>query len=197
MAETATDLRLSYAEYLAMETASEVRHEYVAGMLYAMSGGKPVHARLAAAVIHALSASLAGSPCATYTSDLRVYIPADGRSTYPDITVICGPVEHADADPDAAINPTVIVEVLSDSTEGYDRGEKFAAYRLLPSLQDYLLVRPDAAVIEHFRRSNDAEWVLRAAGAGEHVQLSMGAGVAVDDVYAGVELLEKRARARA
>lgn len=195
MAQPAADVRLSYPEYLAIEAESEVRHEYVGGLLYTLSGGKPVHARLAASVIHSLGAALAGGPCATYSSDLRVYIPADGRSTYPDVTVICGPVEHVDTDPDAAINPTALVEVLSDSTESYDRGEKFAAYRLLPSLQEYVLVRPDAVVIEHFRRSG-GDWLFRAVGAGERLELSMGTSLSVDEIYAGVELLPPRVRPR-
>lgn len=189
----AADLRISYAAYLLLESKSEVRHEYVDGTLYAMSGGKPVHARLASAVTEVLGPALRGGPCATYSSDLRVYIPADGRSTYPDLTVICGPVEHHPVDPDAAINPSVIVEVLSDSTEAYDRGEKFSAYRTLPSLADFVMLLPDAVRIEHFQRRDGGQWVFRACGPGDVLALASGATLAVDDVYAGVELLPRRA----
>lgn len=194
MAQPARQVRHAYAEYLAFEAESEVRHEYVDGEMYAMSGGKPVHARLAVTFGRVVEAALLGGRCATYSSDLRIYIHAEGRSAYPDLSIVCGPVEHHPADPDAAVNPSVIVEILSDTTETYDRGEKFAAYRLLPSLRDYVLVRADARIIEHFQRTDDGAWLMREAGAGEWVELSIGARFALDEVYAGVDLLPPRRR---
>lgn len=183
--------RLSYLEYLEVEATAEVRHEYVDGELYAMSGGTPAHALLAANTIFELRVAHRGGPCAPYTSDLRVYVEAEHRAAYPDVTVLCGPPVHAPADPDAVTNPTVLVAVLSDSTERCDRGEKFRVYRQLPTLRDYVLVSQTEPYLEHFARNDDASWTLRTAGPGEAVTLSTGAVLAVDALYAGVTLSPK------
>lgn len=184
MAELAPN-RMTYEGYLAAERASDTKHEYLRGEVYAMAGGTPTHAGLAMAVGVALSNALSGRPCRVYGSDLRVRIDATDMSTYPDLTVICGRFEGADIDADAATNPILIVEVLSDSTEAYDRGEKFAHYRRLPSLREYLLVSQREPRLEAYAKNAEGAWVLSEAGAGETLALRSLEGVRlqIDDLY--------------
>lgn len=184
MAEPVELGRMTYAEYLALERASEAKHEYVNGHVYAMAGGTPDHGRLAMNVGGILRAALAGRPCAVFSSDVRVRIEATGRSTYPDLSVVCGHLARADDDADAITNPVVLVEVLSDSTEASDRGDKFAHYRRLPSLREYVLVSQRAERIELFRRGEVGGWVLSEAGRGEVVRLeSIDVVLSVDEAY--------------
>jgi Uma2 family endonuclease len=174
---------MTYAEYLAAERTAEVRHEYLRGEVLAMAGGTPEHARIAANVIAALTTSLRGKPCAVFTSDLRIRIENTDRSTYPDVSVVCGKREAARDDEDALTNPTVVVEVLSDTTEADDRGEKFAHYRRIPSLRAYVLVSQRTPRIEVYRREGD-EWILSEATSGQVARLvSIGVELSVDDVY--------------
>ena len=148
-----------------------------------MAGGSPEHARLAANVIGKLRAALRGRPCAMFTSDARVRIEATDRATYPDVTVVCGRLEHAPEDPHSITNPVVIVEVLSDATEADDRGEKFTHYRRLVSLREYLLVSQRARRLEVYRRRDD-RWLLDEAGAGETLRLdSIDVALSVDEIY--------------
>jgi Uma2 family endonuclease len=116
--------RMTYAEYLAAETVAEVRHEFLNGEVWAMAGGTPQHGALAVSMTLALGAALRGKPCRGFSSDVRVRIPDTGLSTYPDLSIVCGELETAPDDKDAITNPTVLVEVLSDSTEAYDRGAR-------------------------------------------------------------------------
>ncbi|WP_258182782.1 Uma2 family endonuclease [Enhygromyxa salina] len=178
-------MRMSYADYLAAEEASETKHEFLRGQVYAMAGGTPEHAGLAGAVIAELSAALRGRPCRVFSADLRVRIEATDLSTYPDVTVICETLERSELDANAATNPTVIVEVLSDSTEAYDRGEKFAHYRRLPSLREYVLVSQREPRIESYFKNAAGVWVLSEAGAGETLALASldGVSLATDLVY--------------
>ena len=122
----------TYEEYRRFEDTNPARHEYVDGQILAMAGGTPAHARLQAAVLFALERRLEGRPCQPFASDLRVKVVATGVATYPDVTVVCGSVETDAEDPRAVTNPTVVVEVLSDSAEAYDRGDKFEHYRQIP-----------------------------------------------------------------
>ena len=122
----------TYEEYRRFEDTNPARHEYVDGQILAMAGGTPAHARLQAAVLFALERRLEGRPCQPFPSDLRVKVVATGVATYPDVTVVCGSVETDAEDPRAVTNPTVVVEVLSDSAEAYDRGDKFEHYRQFP-----------------------------------------------------------------
>ena len=181
---------VSYAEYLAMEEKSLTKHEWLDGVVYdmaalGMSGGTPEHSGLAAAIGVLLGVQLRGKPCRVFSSDLRVRVPATGISTYPDLAIVCRKLETADDDPHAATNPTVIVEVLSGSSEAYDRGKKFAHYRRIPSLREYVLVAQDEPRIEVFRRNETGQWELaQEAGAGESAALaSIGCTLAVDEVY--------------
>lgn len=177
--------RMAYAQYLEAELASVTKHEFLRGEVYAMAGGTPEHAALAGAIIAELSVALRAHPCRVFTSDLRVRIDATDLSTYPDVTVICGTLARSDVDPHAATNPVLIVEVLSDTTEAYDRGEKFAHYRRLPSLREYVLVSQREPRLESYRRTTAGQWLLSEAGAGEVLTLTSLEGIelATDVIY--------------
>lgn len=179
MAEPAPT-RLSYVQYLETEASAEVKNEWLRGEVFAMAGGTPNHARLAAAIIAALSRLLADRPCEVFTSDLRVRVEATDLSTYPDVTVVCGELQTSPIDPNAITNPTLIVEVLSESTEAYDRGEKFAHYRRVPSLREVVLVSPSEPRLESYARNDMGEWVLHEAGAGELLSLRSLAGAVLE-----------------
>ena len=179
--------RYSFAEYRQLEAASVTKNEYFEGYILAMAGGTPEHSRLAAAVITQLENQLEGKPWAPQTSDMRIRIPATGLATYPDVSVVCGPLERDPEDADSVTNPVVIVEVLSKFTEAYDRGEKFYQYRQLASLQHYVLVSSGVNRIEHYERTAST-WALHTAGPGAAVVLtSIGCTLSVDAVYRGVE----------
>jgi len=184
MSTTARRLHYTYAEYLALEEESSVRHEYLDGEIYAMAGGSPDHAALAAAVIGNLASQLPPA-CRTFTSDLRVRIEATGLSTYPDVAVVCGRTMRAADDALAVVNPLLIVEVTSSSTEEYDRGEKLRHYKQLPSVREILLVSHREPRLTLSRRDGDG-WTQLEAGRGESIALeSVGARIAVDDLYRG------------
>lgn len=175
--------RLTYDEYLALEAQGPVKHEYLRGVAWAMAGGTIEHARLQAAVVGELRAALAGEPCVVLSSDGRVRVDATDRTTYPDASVVCGPRVTSPVDRHAITNPKVLVEVLSSETERDDRGEKFAYYRRLDSLEEYVLVSQDERRIEVFRRTPEG-WILSEALAGERIALgSIGVVLDVDAVY--------------
>lgn len=176
--------RLTYPEYVAAEAQSEVRHEFLDGCVYAMAGGTPEHAALAAALTRELGTALRAKPCRVFSSDLRVRVRATGLTTYPDLSVVCGKLETAADDPHALLNPIVLVEVLSESTEAYDRGTKAAHYRRIASLQEYVLVAQSEPLIEVHRRNERGHFELIEARAGEHAELaSLGVTISVDAVY--------------
>lgn len=175
---------MSYEEYLAAEASAQRKHEYLHGEVYAMAGGTPEHAALAMQVGAQLTIALADKRCRVYSSDLRVRVDATDLTTYPDLTVICDHFEPSPVDEHAAANPVLIVEVLSDSTEAYDRGEKFAHYRRLPSLREYLLVAQREPRLEVYRKNERGQWTLDEAGKGEQLELrSLGVTLATDLVY--------------
>jgi Uma2 family endonuclease len=148
-------------EYLAGEGTAVGRSEYLNGEIFAMSGGTPRHSRIASNLGAVLNHALLNGPSIVYTSDLRIKIPATGLYTYPDLSVVCGPEEYAEeGGSPSLVNPTVLVEVLSPTTEAYDRGEKARHYRALPSLEEYVLIAQDRPRIEQFRR-HGAVWVSR------------------------------------
>jgi Uma2 family endonuclease len=175
---------LTYAQYLALEESSEIKHEYVAGHVVAMSGGTLEHARLAMSLGRLLGNALEGRPCVVLSSDARVRVSETNLGAYPDLTVACGKLETASEDKHAVVNPTVIVEVLSESSEAYDRGVKFAHYRRLASLREYVLVSQTEPRIEVFRREANGTWTFFDVTAGQTLTLtSVDARIAVDDVY--------------
>jgi Uma2 family endonuclease len=176
--------RSSYAAYLALEAEAEQRYEFVDGVVYAMAGGTPEHSRLAIGVASELRAALVGLGYAVYGSDLKIRIDATNRTTYADVAIVCGPEVTSAIDPHAITNPTVIIEVLSPSTEASDRGEKWRHYQRLASLREYVLVSQGEPYVEVFRREGE-EWVLRTFVAGQSVELpSQGVRVSVDAIYA-------------
>lgn len=180
-------IRYTYGDYLALEASSNVKHEFLDGQIYAMAGGTPEHAALAAAVIGLLFADLRGGPCRAYDADLRVRTPT-GLATYPDVTVVCGASERDATDRQAVVNPTLIVEVLSRSTEEYDRGDKFEHYKSVATLQQYVLVSHRGRRIDVWTRQQGGAWTLTTASDGEVASLaSIDATLPVRDLYAAAD----------
>lgn len=162
MASPATAAYYTAAEYLALERRATYKSEYVNGHIIAMSGASRRHNLIAANISRELSSQLRGRPCESYISDMRVRVSETGLYTYPDVVAVCGDIRFADEQTDTLLNPAVIVEVLSASTEAYDRGDKFAHYRRLASLHDYVLVSQDAVRVEHYVRQGE-KWLLSEA----------------------------------
>jgi len=176
----------TYFEYLAHEEASNVKHEYLDGEIYAMAGGTPTHAELSVAVASTLRAQLEGKRRRVFSSDLRVRVAATGLATYPDVTVVCGPLERDEESRETILNPTVVVEVLSGGTERYDRGEKFRHYKQIPTLQEYVLLSQKETLVEVWRRKGDA-WTQQEAKAGERLEIeSIDCELVTDELYQGV-----------
>jgi len=165
--------------------------------VYAMVGGSLPHSGLAVAIAAELRSLSRARGCQVFSSDAKVRVRATGLVTYPDVSVVCGPIERDPDDRNAITNPSVLVEVLSESAEGYDRGAKFAHYRELPSLCDYVLVSQYERRVEVYSRDAHGLWALREARAGEEVPLSAmsGAALVLDRVYEGVELEPRPPRA--
>jgi Uma2 family endonuclease len=174
--------------YLVRERAATERSEYVNGQVYALSGASRVHNLIAANLIRELSTRLRGRPCETYGSDMRVKVSPTGMYTYPDVVVACGEPRFEDAHVDTLLDPTLIVEVLSDSTEAYDRGHKFAHYRRLASLREYVLVAQHHPIIERFELQGEFWTLTDAIGLDATIELaSVGCTLALRDVYDRVE----------
>jgi Uma2 family endonuclease len=182
MSPTARRLHYTYGQYVALEEESSIRHEYLDGEIYAMAGGSPDHAALAAAVISLLRPQLPPG-CRVFTSDLRVRIPATGLSTYPDVAVVCGRTTRASDDPLAVINPVLLVEVTSDSTEDYDRGEKLRHDTQLSSIREVVIVSHREPRVTLHRREG-LEWTAIEVRHGARIVLeSVAAQISVDELY--------------
>lgn len=177
--------RHTYAQYAELERYSNVKHEFLDGEIYAMAGGTPDHASLAAQVLRALGNALDDQPRRVFTSDLRIFVEAPGLATYPDGSVICGEVQHHAPSPkDTALNPTVLLEVTSDSSESYDVGEKFEYYRTIPTLRDYIIVSHRERRITLYSRDIDGTWSKQVGLATGRVQVPSARTVlVVDDIY--------------
>lgn len=185
MGDAAIIQRMSAPEYLEWERKQVEKHEYHRGEVFAMAGGSPRHNLLSATAIVALHAALRGKRCHVLSSDQRVVAEPGQRYVYADAVVVCGGAQMEPERHDALANPSVIVEVLSPSTEAYDRGQKWEAYQRLASLTDYLLVSQTSARVEHFQRETDGSWRYRVLGAGDSITLANGASVSVDAIYEG------------
>ena len=148
-------------EYLRIERAAEWKSEFIDGEMFAMSGASHRHTIITANLIRSLGNQLLNGPCTVSSADLRVATDRRRHYTYPDIVVVCDPPQYVDGQLDTVTNPTLIAEVLSDSTEKYDRGGKFERYRAVPSLSEYLLVAQDRVHVELFSRQTDGRWSLR------------------------------------
>lgn len=182
--------RYTWNEYLALERDANTKHEFFAGEIFAMGGGTPEHSAIAVKIASQLDAQLEGKECRVFNSDLRVRVLATGLGTYPDVTVVCGPLEFAPDAPDTLVNPVVIVEVLSASTEEYDRGAKFDNYRQISSLREYVLVSQRERLVEvHRRQAAGVPWSRVEARIHGVARLeSIGCDLTVDRVYAGLSL---------
>ncbi len=175
--------RLTYAEYVTLEASSETKHEYVGGAVVSMAGGSIEHGRLVSRLTALLSEALTGRPCIVLPADVRVRIRSADRATYPDVYIVCGNLERDPDDDHAIVNPLLIVEVLSDSTAEADRGDKFADYRRLRSLREYVLVSQRERRIDVYHRDG-RRWVLEEHTDSEELRLeSVGVVLRVDDVY--------------
>jgi Uma2 family endonuclease len=154
---------LNPAEYLALERAAETKSEYLDGEMIAMTGASYRHSLITLNIGAELRQQLKGRDCTVHTTDLRVLVPATGLYTYPDVIVVCGEAALADEFLDTLTNPTALIEVLSPSTEGYDRGRKFEHYRSLDSLREYLLVSQEEPKVEQYVRQDDERrWLFSA-----------------------------------
>ena len=150
---------MSPGEYVDLERKSEIRSEYIGGRMFAMSGASRRHSLIVGNLHGEIRSQMRGRRCEVHANDMRVKVSPTGMYTYPDIVAVCGEARFEDEHVDTLLNPTVIVEVLSESTEAYDRGEKFAHYRRLETLREFVLVAQDKIRIEHFRREGE-EWIL-------------------------------------
>lgn len=182
--------RLTPVEYLAIERTALTKSEFYDGEIFAMAGGTAVHSLIGTNVTGEFRNQLRGKNCVPYNADLRIQVQATGLFTYPDLSVICGPLQFADAD-DTITNPSVLVEVLSPSTEAYDRGQKFLHYRQIPSLREYLLVSQREPLLELFVRQENNLWSLReAAGLAARLDIpSLEITVSLAEIYANVDFL--------
>ncbi|GAB4416060.1 MAG: Uma2 family endonuclease [Bacteroidia bacterium] len=188
MGEAATTLRLSIADYLEMERSADTRHEYHQGEIFAMAGGTQRHSILGNAINTELNLICRNTGCIPFNGDMRIRIEAEDRFLYPEASVVCGPVQTSRQDKDAITNPILIAEVLSDSSEAYDRGEKFRLYRTLPSLREYVLIDQKQPLTEVFSLEADGTWRYQVCqGADAQVALhSLGATIAMRDLYRNV-----------
>jgi Uma2 family endonuclease len=177
--------RYTYAQYVALEKESPTKHEFFDGEIYALAGGSEDHSALAAKVIVALAGALGDRPCRVHTSDLRIYVEAVGLATFPDGSVICGPLQQHTPSPDAtALNPMILLEVTSDSSEEYDTGAKLANYQTIPTLREVILISHRERRITVHRRDATGKWGMRVAIAGGRVGVeSLDTELIVDTIY--------------
>jgi Uma2 family endonuclease len=182
---------LTPEQYLELERAVPEKHEYIDGDMVAMSGGSPAHSSIAANLIRKLPLNIGDRRCRIFTSDLRVSVYWSRLITYPDVTVVCGKPEYTDEKRDTVANPTLLIEVLSPSTEAHDRGKKANLYRFIPSLLEFLLINQCPVEIDHYRRLPDGTWqIVALREMSDSVQLdSLGCSFPVAEVYEGIESL--------
>ena len=180
-----TQPKLSLEAYLAWEEDQAEKHEFYRGEVFAMVGGRRAHGRVVSNLNRRLSEALDGSPCQVFTENLKIQV-ADDTVLYPDVFVTC---DKADLATDRIFTaPTLVIEVLSPSTQAYDRSQKFALYRRIPALQEYILVDPDTRRVEGFRRGADNLWVLHDMSDGDMLEAaSLGLRVPLAEVFAGME----------
>ena len=193
----ATKRRLTEAQFLEQERRAEFKSEFFEGEVFGMAGGTRNHALIGTNLIAALHSALEQGPCLTYNADLRVKIDATGLLTYPDVSVVCGPEHYLDTEKDTLLNPTLLAEVISESTEAYDRGTKFFHYRLIPSLRHILFVSQREARIEAYTRV-EGQWVLsETAGPEAWLNLpGLGIRLPLSKVFANVDFTPPPIRLR-
>ncbi len=182
--------KISIEEYLEMENAAVEKHEFYKGEVFAMSGAKLAHNEICVNLLVTLKNKLKGKSCKPYNSDQRIHIPSNTLFTYPDISIICGEVITLNNDEYNALNPTVIIEVLSKSTKNYDRGEKFKLYRDIKTLKEYILVDSESLHIEAFRLNKNNHWELEEYNnANNYLEIkAIDESVLIAEIYEGVKL---------
>jgi Uma2 family endonuclease len=182
--------RISAADYLSMERNSSEKHEFAFGEIFAMTGASARHVVIVTNLVREISSQLLQRPCQVYSSDLRLCVDASHRYTYPDVVVVCGQPQFLDDTLDTLLNPELIVEVLSESTRNYDRGDKFQQYRGIPSFREYLLVDQEKVHVERYSKQSDGTWSLWETDAlADVVQLnSVGAALPVSEIYFKIDL---------
>lgn len=180
----------SAAEYLALEETAEYRSEFYQGEIFAVSGGSTNHNRIAVNITGGLSAALRGKPCEPFMADVRLLVKRQQLYTYPDIMVVCGKVDYLKGRSDTITNPVLIIEVLSPSTESYDRGKKFEFYRTIEGFQEYVLVDQQRRHVERFRPLGFGRWELTTFDATDQVieLTSIGVELTLDSIYERVDL---------
>lgn len=183
--------QVTFAEYLAREEIAQFKSEFYRGEIFAMSGGSPRHSQIGGNVYAGLRSQLRGAPCHPYNSDLRIRVPANGLTTYPDVSVVCGELQLDPEDRHAINNPSVIIEVLSKSTASYDRGKKFDLYRGLESLREYILIAQDEPYVERFVRQSDDAWLLTVLkGTAAILELpTLGCQLPLSEIYEDVAFI--------
>lgn len=182
-------VRYTPQQYLEMERKAACKSEYINGQIYAMAGASRQHNQLVFNVAGALHPQLRGQPCEAYVADMRVRSSATDAYVYPDVVLVCGTPRFEDSHVDTLINPTVVIEVLSPSTEGYDRGAKFAHYRRIDSLREYVLIAQDRHSIERYERDQDRWILMEVTDLGGVVALAtIDCRLALRDIYDGVIL---------
>ncbi len=191
MSSAATKICFTPQEYLALERKSETRNEYYNGEIFAMAGASREHNLIAGNLFRDIGNQLEDRPCETYMNDMRVWIEATGLYTYPDVVVVCGEPRFQDREVDTLLNPTVIVEVLSPSTEAYDRGDKFRHYRRIDSLHEFVLISQDRMMVERYTRQGK-DWVLSDMTDPDQVLKleSIGCQIPLGRIYAKIKFPE-------
>lgn len=174
-------------EYLAWERLQPTKHEFFQGEIVAMPATTLAHGRVVVNIGAELRSALREKPCEVLISNMRIKVPATGLYTYPDALIVCGKAELEDEARDTLLNPKVLVEVLSEESERYDRGKKLEQYRSIASLAEYILAAQDQVLVEHFSRQPDGSWLLREARSGGRVTLpSIDCTIEVDEIYVKV-----------
>ena len=182
---TPVSLRLTPEEYFAWEETQEEKHDYIYGEVFTVSGVTRTHDVIAVNLLVAFRLVFRGTECSVFSSDLRVQVEPGGRYTYPDLSAVCGEATFLNRKENTLTNPTLIVEILSDSTETYDRSEKLTTYRAVPSVREIVLVRQDRRAVEVYRREGAARWLVEDLVGGTLALPSVEAEIALDDLYAG------------
>jgi Uma2 family endonuclease len=180
----------SVETYLEMERTGSLKHEYYRGEIFALAGSSEAHNLILTNILTSLNVQLRKRPCKVYPSDMRLKIPKTGLYTYPDVSIVCGAPQFDDSKRDTLLNPIVVIEILSPSTERYDRGKKFQSYRTVSTLQEYVLVSQDDHHIEHYVNQNDGNWLLTSYdGINTALQLkAIDCTLSLDDVYNKVDI---------
>ena len=183
--------KYSIEEYLQMEEASDEKHEYYQGDIFAMAGAKVPHNIISVNLIKLLGQKLKGKSCEPFNSDQRIYIPQNSLFTYPDISIICGEIVTLNNDDWNIINPVVIIEVLSKATKNYDRGDKFKLYRDIATLKEYILIDSETISIEAFRINDGGHWELEEYKKADNILLikCIQVSIPVTEIYERTDLI--------